>query len=220
MINRGLGESQRKILEHLKRRGSSTIPAIAADLGLNVETVRTHLRALGSDGLAHRVGSRRSGPGRPEILYGLTEVAEAWFPNRESDILRELMAYLQNAGESSMVNEFFADYVGRRQSAVLSRVENLSGDARLEEVAHVLTEDGFMAEVQSDDEGQRVLRLSHCPLRRLVDITKAPCRAELSYVQDLLGERLVRVSYIPTGDSACCYAIGGEGARTGPAGRR
>lgn len=207
MINKGLGESQQKILEHLKRRGSSTIPAIAADLDLNVETVRTHLRALGSEGLAQRVGSRRSGPGRPEILYGLTDAAETWFPNRESEVLKELTTYLQTAGEQEVVNEFFADYVGRRRSVAMSRVEGLSGEARLDEVARILTEDGFMAEVQVDDEGKRVLRLSHCPLRQLVDVTRAPCRAELSFVRDLLGERLARVSYIPTGDSACCYAL-------------
>lgn len=207
MITKGLGESQQKILEHLKRRGSSTIPAIAADLDLNVETVRTHLRALGSEGLAQRVGSRRSGPGRPEILYGLTDAAETWFPNRESEVLKELTTYLQTAGEQEVVNEFFADYVGRRRSVAMSRVEGLSGEARLDEVARILTEDGFMAEVQVDDEGKRVLRLSHCPLRQLVDVTRAPCRAELSFVRDLLGERLARVSYIPTGDSACCYAL-------------
>jgi predicted ArsR family transcriptional regulator len=89
----------------------------------------------------------------------------------------------------------------------MARVEDLSGEARLQEVARILTEEGFMAEVQTDDEGRRVLRLSHCPLRKLVDVTRAPCRAELSFVRELLGERLARVSYIPTGDSACCYTL-------------
>lgn len=207
MINRGLGESQQRILEHLKRRGASTIPAIAVALDLNVETVRTHLRALGSDGLTCRVGSRRNGPGRPEILYGLTDAAEEWFPNREGTVLREMTSYLENVGEGDLVNEFFADYVGRRRSAAMARVEDLGGAERLEEVARILSEDGFMAEVQSDGEGKRMLRLSHCPLGKLVDVTRAPCRAELSYVRDLLGERLSRVSYIPTGDPACCYMI-------------
>ncbi len=213
MIKKGLGESQQRILEHLKRRQSSTIPAIAADLDLNVETIRTHMRALGSDDLVKRVGSRRSGPGRPEILYGLTDAAEPWFPNRESDILRELTAYLQEAGESGIVNDFFADYVGRRRAAAMSRVQDLSGEERLQEVARILTEDGFMAEVQTDDEGRRVLRLPHCPLRHVVDVTKAPCSAELSYVRELLGERLARVSYIPAGDAACCYTIAEGGPR-------
>ena len=64
-----------------------------------------------------------------------------------------------------------------------------------------------IGEVQTDDEGKRVLRWSHCPLGQLVNVTKAPCRAELSFVRDLLGQRLSRVSYIPTGDSACCYTL-------------
>ena len=177
------------------------------DLDLNVETVRTHLRALGSEGFARRVGSRRRGPGRPEIVYGLTDAAETWFPNRESDVLKALTTYLQAAGEPGLINDFFADYVARRRAVAVSRVEELTGHARLDEVARILTEDGFMAEVETDEKGARVLRLSHCPLRRLVDVTRAPCRAELSFVRDLLGERLSRVSYIPSGDSACCYAV-------------
>jgi len=207
MINRGPGDSQRRILEHLKRRGSSTIPVIAADLDLNVETVRTHLRSLGSEGLAERVGTRSSGPGRPEILFGLTGAAETLFPNRESEVLRELTSYLEDTGEKGVLNDFFSDYVGRRRSAAMSRVVELSGEARLQEVARILTEDGFMAEVKTDSDGTRVLRLSHCPLGQLVDVTRAPCRAELAFVQELLGERLARVSYIPTGDSACCYTL-------------
>lgn len=207
MINKGLGESQHRILEHLKRRGSSTIPAIAADLDLHVETVRTHLRALGSEGLAQRVGSRRSGPGRPEILYGLTDAAEALFPNREGEILHELAAFLENDGARDTVNRFFATRVHRRRTAAMARVEGLEGDERLREVARILTEDGFMAEVQVDDQGRRVLRLPHCPIRQLVGITRAPCREELSLVRDLLGERVTRVSYIPTGDNACCYSL-------------
>jgi predicted ArsR family transcriptional regulator len=46
-------------------------------------------------------------------------------------------------------------------------------------------------------------------MRQLVEATRAPCRAELGFVKELLGERLTRVSYIPSGDSACCYAFTG-----------
>lgn len=206
MLNRGLGESQQKILTHLKRRGSSTIPAMAAELGLNVETIRTHLSALGSDGLTQRVGSRRSGPGRPEILYGLTDAAEECFPNRERDILHQLITYLERDGEHEIVNQFFVEHVDRRRATALARVDGLKGEARLQEVARILTEDGFMAEVQTDERGRRVLRLAHCPVRELVNVTRAPCAAELTLVQELVGEHLVRVSYRPTGDRACCYA--------------
>lgn len=206
-MNRAMGESQNRILEHLKRRGISTIPALAEDLELSVETVRTHLRSLGSEGLVQRSGTRRGGRGRPEILYGLTESAEAWFPNRESEILQKLAAYLEDAGQQALLREFFAGYVDERRSDAMARVADLKGNSRVREVARILSEAGFMAEAGEDAEGRTVLKLPHCPMRRLVDATKAPCRAELAFVRDLLGEQLTRVEYIPEGDAACCYAV-------------
>lgn len=207
-MNRAMGESQRGILDHLKRRGGSSIPALAEDLGLSVETVRAHVRSLGSEGLVRRAGTRRSGPGRPEVLYQLTEAAEAWFPNRESEILQELARYLEGVGKRDLMGGFFTTYVGARRPEAIARVKNLKGAARVREVARILTEEGFMAEIEEDETGQTVLRLSHCPLRGLVDVTTAPCRAELAFVRELLGGKLTRVKYMPKGDAACCYAVG------------
>lgn len=206
-MNRAMGDSQKRILEHLKRRGVSTIPALAEDLQLSVETVRTHLRSLGSEGLVHRSGTRRGGPGRPEILYELTQLAERWFPNRESEILQKLAAYLEAAGEQALLREFFAGYVDERRSEALARVAGLRGKGRVREVARVLSEAGFMAEAGEDERGRTVLRLPHCPMRRLVDATRAPCRAELAFIRELLGEKLTRVEYLPNGDGACSYAM-------------
>ena len=204
-----IGESQRKILDRLKRRGQSTIPMLAADLDLSVETVRTHLRSLGHDGLVRRAGSKRGGRGRPEILHELTEAAEAWFPNREGEILQKLAAYLEATGKRNLVRGFFEGYIDERRSEALARVADLTGDARFREVARILTEEGFMAEAGKDEEGRVILRLAHCPMRQLVDVTKAPCRAELEFARELLGERLERIAYLPNGDAACCYAVTG-----------
>jgi predicted ArsR family transcriptional regulator len=204
----GLGESQTRILEHLKRHGSGTIPRIAESLELNVETVRAHLKSLGSDGLVTRAGRRSRGPGRPEIVYELTEAAEVLFPNREGQVLQQLAAYLEASGNPELVRSFFEEYVDRRRGAALERVRGLEGRERAEEVARILTEQGFMAEIESDDSGRRVLRLCHCPLRGLVSVTRAPCRAELGFVRELLGGTLDRVGYMPAGDRACCYTAG------------
>lgn len=207
MIGRGLGESQQRILEHLKRRGSSMIPAIADDVVLNVETVRAHLRALVRDGLVRRTGSRPKGPGRPEIVYELTPDGESLFPNREGELLQRLASYLEESGQPDLIRNFFDDYIDTRRAEALARLEGLEGEERLREVARILSEDGFMAEIEADKEGGALLRLCHCPMRKLVAATRAPCRAELGFVKELLGEKLARISYIPSGDSACCYAL-------------
>lgn len=207
MIPTRIGESQGRILEHLKRRGSGTIPEMAEALELSVETVRTHLKSLGSEGLVERRGRRRKGPGRPEILYGLTEASHALFPNQEGELLQELAAFLQAEGQADLLRGFFDDQAERRRAAVRERLEGLGDDQRIEEVARVLTEEGFMAEVSLDEQGEKLLRLCNCPIRNLVDVTKAPCRSELSFVREMLGKRLVRVRYIPAGDDSCCYAL-------------
>jgi len=50
-------------------------------------------------------------------------------------------------------------------------------------------------------------------MRDLVNVTRAPCKAEIAFVRDLVGASLARVEYIPDGGSACAYAVGGGGER-------
>src|SRR5690606_12134927 len=83
----GLGARQQELVLLLKQQGAATIPELAARMGLNVETVRHHVQAVERQELIARVGTRRAGRGRPEIVYGLTAAAEALFPRREGEVL-------------------------------------------------------------------------------------------------------------------------------------
>lgn len=207
MTAKRMGESKGRILDHIKRHGSSTIPALAEALQLSVETVRTHLATMVDDGLVAREGTRVRGRGRPEIIYGLTGEADAMFPNREAAMLTDLVEFLKMGGRTDLIRQFFDERVGERRQAALARVEGLEGDERLAEASRILTEEGYMPEIDRDDHDRPVLRLTHCPLRKLVDVTRAPCHAELGFVRELLDATLERVAYIPSGDSACCYTL-------------
>lgn len=202
----GLGETQRAILDLLKRRGSATIPQLAAELGLNIETVREHLRTLSAHALVRREGSLRSGPGRPEIVYALTSESETLFPRREGEVLRELATYLKETGNERLLREFIEQGIARRRDEALARVAHLEGRERLEAVAKILTELGFMAQVEDSGDTPK-LRLCHCPLRALVDVTRIPCVAEIGLIGELLGDRLARLSYIPAGAPSCSYEV-------------
>lgn len=207
----GIGHSQRLILDHLKRQGPNTIPSLARDLGLSVETVRSHLRSLRGEGLVERAGRRSRGPGRPEDLYQVTPGAQGLFPDRHAEVLKDLVGFLEDGGREALIQRFFEERVEQRRAAAVVRLEGLEGIQRLEEVAVMLSEEGFMARVETQDGALPTLRLSHCPIKDLVEVSRAPCRAELSLVRDLLGGDLIRVAYIPSGDAACSYS---------PAGRR
>ena len=202
-----LNASQRVILDLLKHRGSTTVPRLAQALDLNVETVRGHENRLVREDLVRREAAIRDGPGRPEIVYRLTADAERLFPRREADILRRLAEFLRRTNHQALLDEFFDEWIAERRLAALARVEGLAGRERLEEVASLLSELGFMAIVEDAPADAPRLRLCHCPLRGLVEATKLPCRVEIGFVRELLGEDLVRESYIPAGDASCSYRM-------------
>ncbi|HEX6587553.1 MAG TPA: winged helix-turn-helix transcriptional regulator [Longimicrobiales bacterium] len=202
----GLGESQQLLLRVLKRAGRATVADIAQAIELNRETVREHMRVLVAMGLVVRVdaASGRVGRGRPEQVYALTDAAERLFPRREGEMLRELAAYLAGTGNEALLHGFLERWIGARREEAMRRVAPLEGRARLEEVARILSEDGFMAEVEAG-EGDAHLRLTHCPMRGLVDATRLPCRMEISFVTELVGAPLTRLGHMPAGDACCSY---------------
>jgi len=204
----GLGESQRTLLELVKRRGEATLADLEGGLELARETVRSHLAALTAQGLVERAGVRRSGPGRPRVLYRLSAAGEALFPRREGELLAELARFLIDRGEEPLLERFFAGRVDRRRAAWVERCTDLDEGGRLREVARALSEEGYLAEAVSPGDRPPELRLCHCPLRELVAVTHLPCRAEMSLVEEILGRRLERASFMPDGAASCTYALG------------
>ena len=172
----GLGESQRRLLTTLKRRGPLTLVEIGEDLELSPGTLRGHVNALQAKNLVERTGILREGPGRPKVVYGLTEQGEELFPKGEQELLVELIHFARDTGNEELLEKFFADRVNARREDALRRVEGLSGRERDEEVANIFSEAGYMAEL-TGTEKDTVLRLCHCPLRSVVAVTSHPCCA-------------------------------------------
>ena len=214
-----------RILERLKRSGRSSIPDLARAFTLSPESVRVHVRALAAAGLVEASGTRSEGRGRPERLWSLTRGAERLFPRREAELLRGLAAHLKQVGREEILSSFLDRFAAERRDTSLGRLEGLEGRERLDEVARILTEEGYMAEIQPGTNGAPArLRLCHCPVRELVDVTRAPCRAEMGFVKALVGgdrkrRALARVEHIPDGGAACAYVVGGAGDGT-PVGPR
>jgi predicted ArsR family transcriptional regulator len=201
----GLGEAQRRILLVVKRRGTATLAEVGEELDYAPATLREHAQVLVTRGLLERRGTRRAGPGRPHVIYGLARDGEALFPRREGELLRELVRFLIDQGHRGLLVRFFAARVTARRGNARERVAGRSGSDRLAEIARMLSEDGYMAEVVRLEDGRPSLRLAHCPIADVVAVTDLPCQAEEKFVTDLLGERLDRIEYMPEGCSACTY---------------
>lgn len=201
----GLGDTQRLLLERLKREGAQSLADLEEVFDLARETLRQHLNALEARGLVRRAGRRRSGPGRPEVLYGLAPGGEELFPRREGEVLKELALFLQERDREDLLEAFFEERARRVRSRARRRLAGLEGRERMEEVAAILSEQGYMAEVVEGPEGEPRLRLSHCPIKDLVSASRLPCRTELEWVEEALEAPLLRRAWMPEGDHTCTY---------------
>jgi predicted ArsR family transcriptional regulator len=202
----GLGETQRLLLGTLKRRGPSTLAELRAELGLAPATLRQHAEALAAKGLVEREGTRRRGRGRPEVVYRMGAAGEQLFPQVEAALLRDLVTFLVQEGQRTLLTEFFTRRAAARRDALLQRVAGLEGAARWAEVGRIFSEQGFMADVSRAPDGTPELRLHHCPLRGTAEATDLPCRAEVALAEALVGGPLRRVEHGARARGVCSYA--------------
>lgn len=204
----GLGETQRLLLQELKRRGPATTTELCEGFDLAGGTVREHLKALEARRLIERVGTRRAGPGRPHFIYGLTDAGQTLFPSGEGELLVEIVSFLLATGRDDVIDEFFARRVDAKWAAVADRIERMTVEHREREALRILADEGFMPILETDDEtGESVIRLCNCPIRSVIAVTRRPCAAEEKLVSRLVDGKLERFAYMPDGDDSCSYRI-------------
>lgn len=204
----GLGQTQRELLQLLKRRGPSTTTELAESFELASGTLREHLKALEARRLLERVGTRREGPGRPHFIYGLTDAGQALFPQGEAELLVELVEYLLASGRSDLLETFFEQRADSIYTEAAVRIERMVADERRDEAVQLLADAGFMPQVGEDPEtGEELIRLCNCPMKSIIAVTRGPCQAEERLVAQLLDARLERIAYMPDGDDSCTYRL-------------
>src|SRR5436190_5299086 len=71
MLDAIASRSRLAVLRRLDEAPSSSAPELAAATGLHLNTVRAHLQALESAGIAQRLTKRAGKRGRPTVRYRL-----------------------------------------------------------------------------------------------------------------------------------------------------
>lgn len=204
----GLGDTQRQLLHALKRRGPSTTGELAEGFDLARGTLREHLKSLEARHLVERTGTKRHGPGRPYVIYGLTDAGEALFPSGEAELLVEFVEYLLESGQEEVIDAFFEQRVDEAYAEAAARVEGMTVEHREREAVRILADAGFMPELERNEEtGETVIRLCNCPLKSVIAVTRRPCAAEERFVSQLVDADLERIAYMPDGDDSCSYVI-------------
>jgi len=198
------------VLELLKREGPVGVEALAVRLGVTAMAVRQHLYGLEREGLAAH-GSRMGGRGRPAKLWRATEKADAHFPDSHSQLAADLIRQMRVTFGEEGLDRLLQLRTAEQETAYRARIGHAASlEARLDVLARIRTEEGYMAEVRRDKEsGAWLFAENHCPVCAAARLCTGLCREELALFRKVLGEnvRVERVSHITAGAQRCAYRV-------------
>lgn len=192
-----------QILQHLQRQGEATVKDLAAMLGVSVTAAREHLVHLHGEGLVV-ARAERNGPGRPRLVYALSEAAHSRFPQQYdrlvTGLLRELIAL-----EGPDKLDRLLERVSRRLADEYS--DRMAGNGiveRLGELRRLLEQRGVPAEVVAEGDG---ISLFACPFYDVAQDHPEVCSMERQMIEFVLGEKLALESTIREGSHTCRFVV-------------
>jgi predicted ArsR family transcriptional regulator len=201
--------TRRAIINLLKQEGARDSQQLAFRLGVSAMAVRQHLYALQAEQLVtYREEARAMG--RPAKLWQLTLAADRFFPDGYAQLTLSLIDSVKETfGEAGL--ERLLDVRTRQQIADYQTQISMQSSLpqKLEALANLRTDEGYMAEIQSLDDGSFVLIENHCPICAAATACTELCDRELEIFQSVLGQEVnvERTEHIVGGARRCAYRV-------------
>ena len=183
-----LGESRARVLDLLRAAGRPLgVQEVAEQAGLHPNTARFHLDALAEAGLAAREPHPRETPGRPSMVYQVTD-SDGPGGRRRYRLLAEMLTSLI-AGVMPQPGEAAAE-AGREWGRYLTEqpppYQRLDAGEAIEKLTAALAEIGFAPEAVTEGSGCQ-LRLHQCPFREVAERHQdVVCALHLGLMQGVL----------------------------------
>lgn len=198
-----------KILFLLKTKGPQTATFLARKLAVTPMAVRQHLYQLETDRLVNHYDERRK-VGRPARYWRLTAQATAKFPDNHGELAVGIIEAARAAFGPRGIEKLIEQRTRRQFSAYSARVSpHTALDKKLEVLAQIRNEEGYMAESSREADGTLLLVENHCPICAAAQSCQDLCGGELELFKALLGEgvEIERTEHILAGARRCTYRV-------------
>lgn len=201
--------TRRAIIHLLKQSGAMDAHTMAEQLDISAMAVRQHLYALHDEALVTYQEEARP-MGRPAKLWKLTAAANRFFPDGYAELTLSLIQSLNEAFGEEGLNCLLDIRTRQQIDAYRFQMTNsISLKERLEILADIRTNEGYMAEVLPQADGSVLLVENHCPICAVAETCTGLCAKELDVFQAVLGENVEveRTEHILTGSRRCAYRV-------------
>jgi iron-sulfur cluster biosynthesis transcriptional regulator SufR len=200
-------ETRRKILELLKVKGPMSADRLSEELGISSMGTRQHLKALEHDDLiSHR--SQQGGMGRPGFIYSITEIGDELFPRAYSQMANSLLEAIKLLDGEDGIDRIFEKRTGNLKIQYQARMDGMSIEERIQELADIRTEEGYMADWEKLDADSFLLREHNCSICKIANECPQACKYELKLFQEVFKDaKVTREDHMIKGDQMCTYRI-------------
>jgi DeoR family suf operon transcriptional repressor len=195
-----------EILLEIKKEQPVAAKELAEAFGVSTNAIRRHLKELEAEGLVV-YGREQRGTGAPTYTYRLSTNGEALFPKRYGEALTEVLSVIAQSSGRHKVQEMFAERFRIQAEKLRTELAAASLEEKVEAVARVLSEQGFMA-AWTVEAGTVRLAEHNCAMQAAAEQFPEICAAEADFLRDVLESEVKRDKYIPEGCNSCQYSIG------------
>lgn len=211
-----------QILHLLKMQGAQTATALAEQLQVSPMAIRQHLQTLRAAQWVTYQEERRS-LGRPVKLWQLTAQSlqpAQRFPDSHPELMVDLLRSIEAVFGTEGLDRLLSDRSQRQIQSYRSRLAELCSSPdwqhRVQSIAYLRTQEGYMAEVINQPDDSLLLVENHCPICVAAQTCQKLCSTELEVFRAVLGAGISveRVEHILQGDRRCAYRVRGRGRTT------
>ena len=202
-------QTRRAIVQLLKTEGALDSVTLGRRLKLTPMAVRQHLYALQEEKLV--TADERPVPrGRPAKYWSLTPDAARLFPDAYAELSVALLTAVEDTFGPSGMRRLIDTRLTRQRSDYAARIPaSLPLGKKLQRLARLRTEEGYMAEVRRERPGTFLLVENHCPICAAATACQGFCISELDLFRSVLGPGVdvERTEHIVAGDRRCAYRV-------------
>ena len=199
--------TRNRVLRTLLLNQHRTVNELAEAVEINPISVRHHVNKLEAEGLIQSE-EERHGVGRPRLIYTLTNKGMEQFPQRYLQLTLRLLDQLKENLSDIELGEIFYELAEGIAGELTRNVnlDDLSLRERLELLEEILTSEGFMVNLQEEDDNFYLVEAS-CPYHHVGEDHPEICVVDEQLIAHFISAPPKRVECILDGDSQCKYQI-------------
>ena len=182
-----------RILVALKKGGALSVGELKSRLSLSYMGIKQHCLQLERDGVIdHRRRALKNKMGRPELAYGLTPLAETYFPSHDTPFTHELLESLAGLyGRNAPEKILYTAYQNRIQS-YRKKLAALLVEDKIDQFCKLREKDGYLLDVKGAGSEGWIVTEYHSPIGALLANYPILSHFELQLYQKLFHPQVKR----------------------------